>query len=183
MTLMRLLLVQVPLFLFSTVYFEAAERGAQPFSSDPWIASTVSRLSSTRVHGSSSVVGGMCGPSHGWISEDQPIDLGQQHSRGADQQYIDTQHDGFVGFGAGTLADMTLMRLLLVQPALSYPAVPHVSRVLAGSIGGGIGCCRRPPPNATRFTASQRWANIGGARNTKQSRNKREPHSRRAGAV
>ncbi|KAH6941590.1 hypothetical protein HPB50_020483 [Hyalomma asiaticum] len=115
MTLMRLLLVQVPLFLFSTVYFEAAERGAQPFSSDPWIASTVSRLSSTRVHGSSSVVGGMCGPSHGWISEDQPIDLGQQHSRGADQQYIDTQHDGFVGFGAGTLADMTLMRLLLVQ--------------------------------------------------------------------
>ncbi|KAH6940237.1 hypothetical protein HPB50_026405 [Hyalomma asiaticum] len=57
----------------------------------------------------------MCGPSHGWITEDQPIDLGQQNSRGADQAYIDTQHDSFVGFGAGTLADMTLMQLLLVQ--------------------------------------------------------------------
>ncbi|KAH7939304.1 hypothetical protein HPB52_010405 [Rhipicephalus sanguineus] len=115
MTLMQLLLVQVSLLLFSTVHFEAAEHGARPFSSDPWIASTVSRLSSTRVNGSSSVVRGMCGPSHGWISQDQPIAVGQQNSRGADQAYIGTQHDGFVGFGAGTLADMTLMQLLLVQ--------------------------------------------------------------------
>ncbi|KAH8036658.1 hypothetical protein HPB51_003548 [Rhipicephalus microplus] len=103
MSLMQLLLVQVPLLLVSAIHFVAAERSTQPFLSDPWSASTVSRLSSTRVHGSSSVVRGTCGPSHGGISEDQPINLGQQNSRGADQAYIGTQHDGFVGFGAAHL--------------------------------------------------------------------------------
>ncbi|XP_075529485.1 uncharacterized protein LOC142560942 [Dermacentor variabilis] len=109
----------VHLVLVSAVRLEAEEHGAWPFSSKPWITSAISRLSSTRVHESSSIVGSMRGANHGWISEDRPIDFDQQDPRDADQGYIDTRRDGFVGFGAGTLADMTLMPLLLVQ--VFYP--------------------------------------------------------------
>ncbi|XP_075737094.1 uncharacterized protein LOC142776738 isoform X2 [Rhipicephalus microplus] len=140
MSLMQLLLVQVPLLLVSAIHFDAAERRTQPFLSDPWSASTVSRLSSTRVHGSSSVVRGTCGPSHGWISKDQPMNSGQQNSRGADQAYIGTQHDGFVGFGAGTLADMSLMQLLLVQAGKNRG---HLSRL--GQRGQSLGQSSKIP--------------------------------------
>ncbi|XP_049520556.1 uncharacterized protein LOC125944250 isoform X2 [Dermacentor silvarum] len=120
MTLTPLLLVQVPLALVSALRLEAAEHGAWPFSSESWITSAISRLSSTRVHESSTVVGSMRGANGGWISEDQPIGFDQQDPRDADRAYIDTRHHGFVGFGAGTLADMTLTPLLLVQVSHYY---------------------------------------------------------------
>ncbi|XP_075553582.1 sodium-coupled monocarboxylate transporter 2-like [Dermacentor variabilis] len=142
MTLMPLLLVQVHLVLVSAVRLEAEEHGAWPFSSKPWITSAISRLSSTRVHESSSIVGSMRGANHGWISEDRPIDFDQQDPRDADQGYIDTRRDGFVGFGAGTLADMTLMPLLLVQPSIAdsevFPENYVVYRKDRPTAGGGV---------------------------------------------
>ncbi|KAH8033115.1 hypothetical protein HPB51_007580 [Rhipicephalus microplus] len=66
--------------------------------------------------------------------EDQPSILGPQGPRDHTGDYLSTQHFGFVGFGAGTLADMQLTSLLFMQMASAQFVCQECSMQFSGPV-------------------------------------------------
>ncbi|XP_049524200.1 uncharacterized protein LOC125945878 [Dermacentor silvarum] len=59
------------------------------------------------------------------VNDELPVSAEHQGPRDINQTYLNAQHFGFVGFGAGTLADMQLTPLLVMQVSTYYPMQVH----------------------------------------------------------
>ncbi|KAH6936187.1 hypothetical protein HPB50_014701 [Hyalomma asiaticum] len=90
-------------------------------------------------------------------SDGRPINYERNEPRDKGQGYISEQHYAFVGFGAGTLADMQLTSLLFVQ---IFAAL--WSTILNGAVGEETSFLRMPVSSPTSAVA---WATsaCGGA--------------------